>query len=1327
MTCRALRCGSGYGIFLMVSLRPWFYRLAKAAFWGGLVMLLARNWIAVELVQRIGSRIAEHTIEVEKIHIGFHAITVTRLRIEDEPDLATPLLVVERAEVRLSIVNGIRNGVWAESVIVEAPEVALRFADDGQLATRLPASQSEGGSTATTIPVGQLLVRDAKLTATQVGRLPFEVGDVSMEVLADNEVQVRVNVPDILGAHVLLRSIVDAKTFAGHTQLRVPDFHIDTNHLATLSLAPDMLAGVGISADAAVSVSIHHPANDFDLAHHRASVNASLRNVDSDRAGTLVASMQCAAKLDESQLDITLDGKAIDGQIGFLANVDLQSPEVTTKWSTLAQNLDLRRVIQHFDPSMDAGAIANLTGNGSARFDGVSVSFDAVVDASASEMNARVDRSSSGPSDVVKCAITTASVRVAGSLPIADPEKIQGTIHGQFDCPEFLLAPLARFSTLNSVQQLRDLDGKVAIHGEFASPLDISKIVERCVASGHVTTTDVRAAGLRLQDGDLSLKVTDGIVHATTGELFVLEPHSGEVVARGSAMAQTTITTSDLMKSPLVTRFDAEVVSLPRVMRLVGQNDRGFDGSVAVHASSEVTCDQVANIAAWTADASVSGSGIRIAGEKLDSFVAVAKLRDGIVAVPPTEIHYRSTKFHYVAQADLREAISAGQLQIDGAFTVAPISIGELAKAASRFSRTPLPATGDANARGDFHLTTAPLAFRAEGIANLKNATYAGRSIGTAKLDWMFDETALQLTSRSENFFGGRYVATATMRELDWSTAEVASTFEGVQAAKIAAMLPGDMASPSKMPVAGTISGGARFTSLADLTKLNGSAWFRTNAFSAHDVPVEVQRCVTHFKDGHVSATCNGMAAEGTFQGAASTTISDVIEFASERELRLSQLPVLADFQLNRVSAERLIMAAGLNRREVPIQAAANLTLVRDISTRDSGAICDVVASVEDVRWKQYRLSPLLTANLRVKPDRVVLRELKGQFADGRVTGRAEVRLGSALDGHFEFAATRVNLRRATEALADSSARISGSGDVSIRGRLGRTITGEARLGANHITASGISVPRVRMPLEWSYTLDSNSARWRCRGGVIEAGNGEVRITTDGSYNRNLNVNCIADISRVDTSRLMVGKSAGAGIVDGRVTIKANRATSIQNVSGDFDFELSHVKALEVPVLSNLTQMIKLPDVTGFGSGPTVDGGVVRGRLSGPVIYVDEIALQQSNVQVLVEGRATIDGRLDLNVTASTGSTSPTDGLMSMLDSPLMLAAPAPVALLAKANEAMKDRVVNVHVGGTAARPMMKIQPAKALTQDALRFFLSSTVGGQIADASTRSNNQQQR
>ena len=228
---------------------------------------------------------------------------------------------------------------------------------------------------------------------------------------------------------------------------------------------------------------------------------------------------------------------------------------------------------------------------------------------------------------------------------------------------------------------------------------------------------------------------------------------------------------------------------------------------------------------------------------------------------------------------------------------------------------------------------------------------------------------------------------------------------------------------------------------------------------------------------------------------------------------------------------------------------------------------------------------------------------------------------------------------------------------------------------------------------------------------------GNIYFETEGSYSNGLSMNSAARLENIDTSRLISGKSFGVGIVDGQVSMQAKRAASLNEVSGRYDISLSQTKALEMPVLDKLPQMVKLPKM---GANPRgEDGGYLFGRISGGVIHLEEMALFQSNIQMLMNGTSTLDGRIAIDVSASTDQSGPIDDLIALADSPLMLAAPAPIALLAKANDALKNRVVHLHVSGTADRPTICLQPGKQLSQEAVKFFVKNSLGTRVADLST--------
>ncbi len=241
---------------------------------------------------------------------------------------------------------------------------------------------------------------------------------------------------------------------------------------------------------------------------------------------------------------------------------------------------------------------------------------------------------------------------------------------------------------------------------------------------------------------------------------------------------------------------------------------------------------------------------------------------------------------------------------------------------------------------------------------------------------------------------------------------------------------------------------------------------------------------------------------------------------------------------------------------------------------------------------------------------------------------------------------------------------------------------------------------------------------------MVSVGGGKIRISSEGNYGSNLNMTTSARIERIDSSKLLRGKSVGAGIVSGTMTLQAKRARSLKQFVGKYDLTLSDTETLEMPVLDQLPKLVSLfPRRPGQGE----DGGTVHGRIAGGLVYVDELAISQSNVQILMSGNATLEGRLNFDVTASTQSNGPGDQLLSLVDSPLMLAAPAPIALVAKANDLLKDRVVHVHVGGIATRPTLRLQPGKQLSQDAVRFFLTNSIGSRATEIATQHAQQNRR
>ncbi|MGB7323536.1 MAG: AsmA-like C-terminal region-containing protein [Rubripirellula sp.] len=507
----------------------------------------------------------------------------------------------------------------------------------------------------------------------------------------------------------------------------------------------------------------------------------------------------------------------------------------------------------------------------------------------------------------------------------------------------------------------------------------------------------------------------------------------------------------------------------------------------------------------------------------------------------------------------------------------------------------------------------------------------------------------------------------------------------------------------------------SRFTNLGDLQTLKGDAWMQTVGLRVDGVPIELSNVSLDVDEGTVAAMVEGGILSGQVRGNARMQIDAMQRFLATADRHIEELPIETEIHCTGVSLVETTRAARLGRELQSLGGRVDIEIRRDGSDRQSGSLARASVSARDLTWNRAVLSRRMTARTTLHSDRVRLDSIDGRFADGELSGKGEVRLTGSPTGNFQFGVNRVNLRYLAAPLGNAARDYSGTANIRIDGRINRTVTGRAAVSMNHVTLAGVKVHSARLPLDWSFASNTATARWDCRSGRIEAGDGTIAINTDGRFQRNLTMNLQADLRRIDTSKLLAGNSAGAGLVDGRVTMAAKRASSVKDFSGRFDLQLSDVDSLRLPVLDQLPSMIQIMPTQG---GLQNNEGHISGRLTNGTVAIDSMAIAQSNVQVTMSGSATLDGRLNFDVTAATGSTSPTEGLMSLTDSPLMLAAPAPAKLLVQANEAMKNRLINIHVGGNASRPSIQLQPGRQLSQDALRFFIQSQFGSSVARAS---------
>jgi hypothetical protein len=315
------------------------------------------------------------------------------------------------------------------------------------------------------------------------------------------------------------------------------------------------------------------------------------------------------------------------------------------------------------------------------------------------------------------------------------------------------------------------------------------------------------------------------------------------------------------------------------------------------------------------------------------------------------------------------------------------------------------------------------------------------------------------------------------------------------------------------------------------------------------------------------------------------------------------------------------------------------------------------------------------------------------------------VTLDAARKGAFELSASRVALGKMLVPVDRSGDLADGLLSLRMQGRIGRRPSGRGFVAMDRGEAGPISFAQLRVPIDWSVDPVSKSVQWRTTNAGLELGGGRVIANAKGRWNGKLDMSLATTARRVDTGRILKGKpSSGGGFLDGTMRLTARRASGPEDFIGTFNATLSDAQSLQLPVLSNMTKFLgSLATATSF------DESKIQGRLGNGIVYLDRVTMSAATAHILVEGTATLKGRLNLQVMAKTDESGPADKLLELADSPLMLAVPAPIAIVAKANDALKDRVIHLRVGGTTARPAIRLEPTRQLGQEAVKFFMNQT------------------
>ena len=839
--------------------------------------------------------------------------------------------------------------------------------------------------------------------------------------------------------------------------------------------------------------------------------------------------------------------------------------------------------------------------------------------------------------------------------------------------------------------------GQISCDAQCQIPLQSYDRIESYTGELLLRSKSMASGETQLADSDMRVSIESGIAQLTLsdGRIFENGRHAATLVAAANF--------------PLVgheeCKFELQCseLSLPAIAQITAAPMNPCSGAISMKLVASASSQHIANPESWAALLTLDSHDLTVIGEPIEHLTAEVRLEAGQLAVPLAQLQWHDCLAKFNARGNV---LIDGKLS--GKLSVETIQLEQIAQLANRFSQQAIPLLGTAKLDGTLSANCWSLDWSARGELSCQEVKVGPCRIGQSQLAWDANRQHVRLQSSSEDFLGGNYLASVDVRELDWTNAVIALDATQLSVPGLVALAQqfGNASSAKKManlPATGTLACHLHATKLVSLSTLKLDASVATHAASLHRVPFEISKLSLNVADGNVHLTSAGNIAGGPL-----AIVADVTGLQKLAQIdgpsALTRLPITGSVKVEKLPLENLLRLADMQSSLRGVAGLIDVQIHRTDKDVSDGSWLHGAIGLTQLRYQNARLTDRLQSNFSIRDNTCSINQINGDLADGRLLGGAMLVLDRQPVGHFELLLSHLNLHKLATPLGRQSANLSGTANLKVYGRIGRQIEGHALLEIDNALASSIVVREIRMPIEYSVGIDSGVASWRTQNSTIETGGGKILVTSRGRWSNGLDMNTAINLNNIDTAKLQRGASSGGGVIDGIVKLNAKRAQQMKDIVGIFDADISQVQATSLPIVEELGAFLNLSN---YGNS---DKGRIYGRLSNGIAHLEHARLQTASALIVAEGTAQLNGQLDIDVVASTGQTGPIDGIVDLASSPIMLAAPAPIALVVKANELLKDRVVYVHVGGVADRPVIRLQPGKQLNQEVLKFFLTDSL-----------------
>jgi hypothetical protein len=367
------------------------------------------------------------------------------------------------------------------------------------------------------------------------------------------------------------------------------------------------------------------------------------------------------------------------------------------------------------------------------------------------------------------------------------------------------------------------------------------------------------------------------------------------------------------------------------------------------------------------------------------------------------------------------------------------------------------------------------------------------------------------------------------------------------------------------------------------------------------------------------------------------------------------------------------------------------------------------------VKWNTTTITEELAIVVALRNGILQVTDANGAIAGGFVRGRAQIRLNDIERNYYSISIEGAEAKRLFGIVPQIADKVSGPVTIVLHGRIGREMRGSGSVSLARGIVSGVNVSDLRIPFHWS-TLPGGYGQLKVREAKMNAGTGIAEGDLTLHWGVETRVDALVKVINVPIRTLIpkLGDYAllGNGRITGRLSVGGQNVHSIDDLTGSLVATLGNTSPREIPIIQQT-----VPFLNTAGLVKPFDSGDIRATLSRGIVRVQRLVLYSPSAQIFANGTITLADRVDMNVIAHTGAIGPEGRAFGLLGLRLPAIGPIPLTLLTDLGRALSNRTVRLSITGTTSDPVVRVNVAALITEEAARFFLSRYIPSQYAEA----------